>query len=78
TFSRLLDKQSIKDKVEKRVFSYKGERDEWFKDWFIPTLEVIDIRSISWEAVLDIVRNKDSKTDDTLREYYSHCLTFNS
>ena len=78
TFSSHLDKQSIKDKVERRVSSYQGERDDWFNEWFIPTLEKIEIRSISWEAVLDIVRNKDSKTDDTLREYYSHCLKFNS
>ena len=31
TFSRLLDKQSIKDKVGRRISSYKGEQDEWFK-----------------------------------------------
>jgi len=31
TFSRRLDKQSIKDKVGRRISSYKGEQDEWFK-----------------------------------------------
>jgi hypothetical protein len=29
TFSSHLDKQSIMDKVERRVSSYKGEQDEW-------------------------------------------------
>jgi hypothetical protein len=77
TFSRDLDKRSIKDKVTRRISSYKGERDEWFEDWFIPTLEVIDIRSISWESVLDIINDGDSKTGDSLKEYYSQCLTFN-
>ena len=78
TFSRNLDKQSIKDKVNRRKSSYEGERDDWFKEWFIPTLEVIDILSISWESILDIVREKDSKTGDFLKEYYSQCLAFNS
>ena len=78
TFSRHLDKQSINDKVKRRVSSYKGERDDWFKDWFIPALEVIDIRSISWEAVLDIINEKDSNTGDSLKEYYSQCLTFHT
>jgi len=78
TFSRHLGKQSIKEKVDKRVSAYNGKRDEWFKDWFTPTLDVIDIRSISWESVLDVIRENDSKTGDSLKEYYSHCLTFNS
>jgi hypothetical protein len=78
TFNRLLDKQSIKDKVKRRISSYDGERDDWFKDWFTPTLEVIDIQSISWESVLGVIWENDSKTGDSLKEYYSHCLTFNS
>ncbi len=78
TFSRQLDKQSIKDKVNRRISSYEEERDDWFKDWFIPALEVIDIRSISWEAVLDIINEKDSNTGDSLKEYNSQCLTFNT
>jgi hypothetical protein len=78
TFSRHLDKQSIKDKVIRRVSSYEGERDEWFKEWFTPTLEVIDIGSLSWEAILDIISENDLKTGDSLKEYYSQCLAFNS
>jgi hypothetical protein len=78
TFTSRLDKQSIKDKVKRRIKTYDRELDNWFKEWFTPTLEVIDIQSISWEAILDIVREKDSKTGDSLKEYYSHCLTFNS
>jgi hypothetical protein len=77
TFSRHLDKKSIKDKVKRRISSYEGERDDWFKDWFKPTLEVIDIRSISWDAILDVIKERDSKTGDSLKEYYSQCLTFN-
>ncbi len=66
------------DQVNRRISSHKGERDDWFNDWFKPTLEVIDIQSISWEAILDIIGEKDSKTGDSLKEYYLKCLTFNS
>ena len=78
TFNRLLDKQSINDKVNRRISSYGGERDKWSKDWFTPTKEVVDIRIISWEAILDVISENDSKTGCSLKEYYSHCLTFNS
>jgi hypothetical protein len=78
TFSRHLDKQSIKDKVNRRTSSYDGRRDDWFKDWFILTLEVIDIRSISWESIQDIINENYSKIGESLNEYYSQCLTFNS
>lgn len=77
TFSRNLDKRSIKDKVNRRISCYKGERDDWFKDWFTPTLEVIDIRSISWEAILYTINENDPKTCHSLTEYYSQCLISN-
>jgi hypothetical protein len=73
TFSRHLDKGSIKDKVKRRISAYDGERN----DWFIPTLDVIDIRTISWERVLDNISERDPQIGDLLNEYYSKCLTFN-
>ena len=78
TFSSHLDKKSIKDKVRRRIKPYDRELDEWFKDWFTPTLDVIDIQSISWESELDVIRENDPKIGGLLKEYYSHCLTFNS
>ena len=78
TFSRHMDKSSIKDKVDRRVTSYRGKRDEWFKDWFTPTLDKIDVDSISWETLLDIVRGKDPRIGQGLFEYYSSCMRFNS
>lgn len=78
TFSRQIDKRAIKDKVKRRIKPYDRELNEWFKEWFTPTLEIIDIRSISWEAVLDVIYDKDPQIGDFLRKYYSQCLTFNS
>ena len=78
TFNRLLDKQSVKDKVNRRISSYEGERDDWFNDWFTPMLEVIDIRSISWESILNIICKGDDEICGSLIEYYAQCLIFNS
>jgi hypothetical protein len=78
TFTSHLDKQSINDKVKKRIKPYDRELNEWFIDWFNPTLEVIDIRSINWESILDVINKRESKTGDSLQKYYLQCLTFNS
>ena len=78
TFTRHLDKSSINEKVERRVSSYKGERIEWSKNWFTPTLDNIEIGSISWESLLDIVKDKDSRAVQDLFDYYSSCMRFNS
>ena len=77
TFNRLLDKQSIKNKVTRRIPSYVGEKADWFKDWFKPALEVIDVRSISWESVLHVISERDSNISESLNDYYSLCLRFN-
>jgi len=78
TFTRYLDKSSINEKVDRRVSSYKGERDEWFKDWFKPTLDNIEVDSISWESLLDIIRENDSRTSQDFFDYYTSCMRFNS
>lgn len=78
TFSRNIDKRSIIGKVERRVSSYEGKRDDWFRNWFKPTVESIEIHPISWEAILDLIIEKDSGTGKSLAAYYSHCLAFNS
>jgi hypothetical protein len=78
TFSNQLEKRSIKEQVKRRIDPYNGERDDWFRNWFIPTFEVIDIRSLSWESILDNISEMDSEIGELLNAYYSQCLTFNS
>jgi hypothetical protein len=78
TFSRNIDKRSIVGKVDRRVSSYEGERDDWFRNWFKPTMERIEIRPISWEAILNLIIEKDSRTGKSLEHYYAQCLVFNA
>ena len=77
TFTRHLDKHVIIEKAKRRIAPYHGERDDWFRDWFVPTLEKIDVGAISWETTLDLIVEKDAEIGASLAEYYTHCLTFN-
>jgi hypothetical protein len=78
TFSRHLGKQSIKDKVNRRVSPYGGERLDWYRDSFQPTLDKIDIKTISWESVIDFILEKNTQTGRELMDYYMECLSSNS
>ena len=78
TFARHLDKQLIIKKVKRRIAPYHGERDGWFGDWFLPTLERIEVGVISWEATLDLIIGKDAEIGKSIKNYYTHCLAFNT
>ena len=47
---------AIRRKVRRRVEDYAGERDAWFRDWFEPTWRRIEVRSLSWEDLIDVDR----------------------
>jgi len=77
-FSAQIKKSSIKEKVERRISGYSDEGkkyDElqtWHKDFFIPTLDHIDIGCISWETMIDKIGNP------SIRNFYERCLGFNA
>ena len=52
-FGDIVTKESIGKRVQDRVDGYRGERNEWFDRWFVPTLEAIGLGVLSWEAVLE-------------------------
>jgi hypothetical protein len=77
-FTSEVEKSSIREKVKLRISGYLEEGKKyddlqvWYKDFFLPTLEHIDIRCISWETIID-------KIDDTsIRNFYNRCLRFNA
>jgi hypothetical protein len=60
-FSSALSLDSIRKKVWERVSQYKYpdrekeewlEKEEWFRTWFVPTLEGVKIDCISWEQIM--------------------------
>jgi hypothetical protein len=80
-FGEALSKESIRQKVSRRVGEYSapegdGKR-KWFDEWFSPTLEKIDINLLDWEAIVAFVQAKDESFGSKLAEFYDHCLQFN-
>jgi hypothetical protein len=75
-FTADLNRDSIKGKVERRVKEYGG-RDDWFRQWFIPTLACIKIEVRSWEELIVIIRSRDPDAGREFDEFYKLCLQYN-
>jgi hypothetical protein len=81
-FRSALTKQSIQAKVERRVSEYeppdREKKEAWLRDWFLPTLDCVDIECLSWEQIIDDLRSGDECFRKELSNFYSQCLRFNS
>ena len=82
TFQTFLQKDSIRIKVQRRIKSYSDSADaetknNWFKTWFLPALERMDIQCISWEEIIAGIRSNDGVHGDALFEFYEKCLALN-
>ena len=69
-FGDMVTKASIRQRVQNRVDAYRGDRNEWFDQWFIPTLDAIDLGVLSWEELLEGL-------DPSYRAFYDQCLLHN-
>ena len=75
-FDEHLTKADLGRVVERRVLEYNGKRDRWFADWFVPTLDRLDIRAFSWEELVSFLVERDEDAAE-LRTFYECCLDFN-
>ena len=76
-FSEFITLDSIKATVECRVNEYDESKEEWYQGWFLPTLERIDLRTISWEEIVSHIQQVDSSFGQALDEFYYLCLKYN-
>lgn len=77
-FRTQIDKESIKEKVRKRVLAYESdEMTKWFLDWFQPTLQQMTVDCISWEGVVEFIETKDQAYGERVHDFYDKCLAFN-
>jgi hypothetical protein len=74
-FAELVTKPSVLKKVLARAEPYVGAHDAWYEQWFLPTVERIELGAMSWEAVFDAL-TADQETD-RIRAFYAQCLRFN-
>ena len=74
-FDEHLTKDSLRTVVERRVEEYGDER-EWFSRWFLPVLDRLDIKTISWEELIVFLADRDPDAGQ-LKDFYNSCLKFN-
>ena len=77
-FDKEMTKQSICDKVSRRVSEYgDSAKDRWLLEWFSPTLTKTCVECRSWEGIIDHVNSLDSRFGADLHEFYNMCLQYN-
>lgn len=69
--------EAIRRKVRRRVEDYAGERDHWFRHWFEPTWRRLEIRSLSWEDIIDAIAFHSLQDGHVIDSFYGQCLRFN-
>jgi hypothetical protein len=69
--------EAIRRKVRRRVEDYAGERDAWFRNWFEPTWRRLEIRSLSWEDIVDVIAFHSPEEGHIIDSFYGQCLRFN-
>jgi hypothetical protein len=77
-FAKLLDRTRVNETVQARVQNYQGEQDQWYAEWFRPTLERIEVDAIAWEDVIGSIAQQDGLSGAELRAFYDLCLTYNA
>jgi hypothetical protein len=74
-FADLVTKTSVQKKVRARAGAYGGDHDAWLEKWFLPTLERIELRAMSWESALAGLPTGENVA--YIRSFYAECLRFN-
>ncbi len=77
-FRRQMTRHAIMETVQKRVDEYDEARDDWLKEWFLPTMEHITMSVMSWEKLLSNIEGLDQKSGEKLYGFYALCLKFNN
>jgi len=77
-FSANMDRDEIRSTVQRRVSEYEShEKETWFSNSFLPILDVISLREISWEEIVQLISQNDSVAGKEYSEFYSKCLEYN-
>ncbi len=77
-FKRKMAKQSIRDKVCRRVDEYGDKaKTRWLNEWFLPVLTEVGIECLSWEEIIDHINSLDSAYGQDLHGFYELCIRHN-
>ena len=76
-FAQMLDKATISSAVQARAEAFSPELGGWVDEWFLPTLEVIRIESLSWESLIGYTASNDPRAFKSIQGFYERCLMYN-
>ncbi len=77
-FAEHMNPRQIRNTVSLRVSQYQDAgMDLWFVDRFLPTLEKIRIREISWEELINLIGKTDPDFGVQIDMFYDKCLEYN-
>jgi len=77
-FATEMTREDIRETVQRRVSEYEDQaKQQWFDEWFSPTLDAIGLRCISWEELLAVISQNNAADGSELGEFYVKCLEFN-
>ncbi len=75
-FEKAMSRSSIGRKVKRRVSEYDGKKDKWYNDWFQPTLQQIEVGTLSWEEIIRTIGEHDSLSAGSIQWFYLQCIGF--
>lgn len=76
-FDSKMNRDSIYEPVKQRVDDYNEPKDSWFLNWFVPTIENINLKILSWENIIQYIMERDKESGNELKVFYEQCLQFN-
>lgn len=76
-FADELSRGAILRKVRRRVEDYAGARDDWFRDWFVPSIRRVEILCLCWEDLIEAISFLDPASGQEFDAFYNACLHYN-
>jgi hypothetical protein len=76
-FEQPMKCDSIRQRVEDRVDQFSGTKEEWYRKCFLPTLDHIKLGVLTWESVIEDIREVDSVDGEEVDRFYLQCKQFN-
>lgn len=76
-FDLLVKRDSVRDTVRRRITEYDKSKEDWWQNSFMPTLDKIDIQTISWEDIITKIKETNLSEGQELSNFYDICLQYN-
>lgn len=76
-FKSQVDAKNIHDTVKRRALEYGGEKDQWSEQWFLPTLDTVKVKCLSWESIIETIFRHDPASGEQFQSFYNKCLDYN-